>query len=199
MNINKHISKWITEQLLGEEAYDETISIKLNYYFQVIIDDLEKFLLLLLIFIYTGNTAMYLLCFIAVSITRTFVGGLHMKSSVMCLFMTFAIYFVSITLGKICILKMLEKTIITLLDVIFIVMFTPIPSPQRPRYSIEKKKRFKRRAVIGVLIVFCISVFLGNYADCIIWILMFQLLEIIVVMLNNKLKGGQGYAEKYSG
>lgn len=92
---------------------------KIGYSLQKIIDDIEKFLIIILISIIFDTTKEALVCMLVISLTRKFMGGMHMTTWFGCTMMTTMVYSLAIIGGKIFHFSLLmQSASILLLEII---------------------------------------------------------------------------------
>ena len=97
MDINATLCNKIVDNMVKYVENDkETQKEKLNYYIRVIMDGVGNFAIMLLVFLLSGFGIEYIACYIALSVTRTFLGGFHLKTGDQCLVMTFGVFYVCI-------------------------------------------------------------------------------------------------------
>ncbi|MBO5509916.1 MAG: hypothetical protein J5962_05600, partial [Lachnospiraceae bacterium] len=61
-------------------------------------------------------------------------------------------------------------------------------SPQRPVYSDRKKREFRVKGSAGIVVVTVYALSRGHGMDCVIWILILQLIESVYVILKERLQ-----------
>lgn len=187
MSLNTTICNKIVNNMVKYVEDDkETQKVKLNYYIRVIMDGVDKFVVLLLIFLLSGFGIEYLTCYIALSITRTFLGGFHLKTGFQCLMMTFGVFYVCIILGHICEVPLPAKLLVLVSWLVIVWLYGPFQSHQRPRYSEAKKQRFRIMASVGGGLVVISSIIFGKYvfSGCIMWVMVYQLTESILFIAH---------------
>lgn len=187
MSLNTTLCNRIVDNMVKYVEDDkETQKVKLNYYIRVIMDGVDKFMVMFLVFLFSGFGGEYLTCYIALSITRTFLGGFHLKTGFQCLVMTFGVFYISIILGHICDVPVLVKILALVCWIIIVWLYGPFKSPQRPRYSEAKKQRFRILASAGGCIVVICSIAFDKYvfSGCVMWVMIYQLTESILFIAH---------------
>lgn len=180
--LNHYISGKIADRLLKKELKTESLrKIKIQFSIESILNDCEKFFILYVIFLFADYIKEFLLCGIAIILTRPSLGGLHMKTYQGCLMFTFCYYLISIIGGSCFSFSKNETIIIISVNCILMVIFAPIKSPQYPEYSYKQKVKFKIEGIGGLIIIAILHMLLNEEMDYLIWILLLQQLEIAVV------------------
>lgn len=100
MDVNEHISIKITEMLLGR-SNDNTKNReeKVNYSINNIINSVEKILILLALFASNRKIKEFFACYVVILLTRTYMGGIHMKTWMGCTIMTILVYICAVEGG----------------------------------------------------------------------------------------------------
>ena len=85
MSINHRIGEHVTRYLVGRD-YDvaDMQCAKVCYAVESIVGDLQKDLVLFVIFSVSGFFREFLFCFVTVNLVRRFLGGIHMKTNIGC-------------------------------------------------------------------------------------------------------------------
>lgn len=180
--LNHYISGKIADKLLMKELKTEELrKIKIQFSIESLLNDCEKFIILFAIFLTAGYIKEFLLCCIAIILTRPSLGGLHMKTYQGCLMFTFCYYLISIIGGRCFSFSKRETIIIILVNCIMMVYFAPIKSPQHPEYSYKQKVKFKIEGIGGLIIIAILHMLLNEEMDYLIWILLLQQLETVAV------------------
>ena len=125
------------------------------------------------------------MCFLTVNLIRVYLGGLHMKTQAGCFMLSFAVYLSAIIGGKMVNIPFAGGIIIFAVIIDMIILYAPIPSRERPVYSYRSRRKIKIRGTVGTCIVFLIAVLFQEYRNFMIWILILQVAEVIVVKFRN--------------
>ena len=160
---------------------------KIGYSLQKIIDDIEKFLIIILISIIFDTTKEALVCMLVISLTRKFMGGMHMTTMV---------YSLAIIGGKIFHFSLLMQSASILLCVLMVILYAPLPSEQRPKYIGKKRINIKIRCIAGLMVSAVLSVIMKSYSSTITCILLLEIIEAILVVCKKSIlpdikKGGE--------
>ena len=179
----------------GDE-YDSDRTAKIGYSLQKIIDDIEKFLIIILISIIFDTTKEALVCMLVISLTRKFMGGMHMTTWFGCTMMTTMVYSLAIIGGKIFHFSLLMQSASILLCVLMVILYAPLPSEQRPKYIGKKRINIKIRCIAGLMVSAVLSVIMKSYSSTITCILLLEIIEAILVVCKKSIlpdikKGGE--------
>lgn len=182
------ICNYITDKLLGEDKEDEIQRTKLLYCIDYILSELEHIIFFTVIFAAAGYLREYVMCWIAIGITRVYIGGIHMKTKEACFIFSFWVYLISIVLGQVAMVSWTGKLLVGAACLIILWSFAPFPSPQRPVYSDRKKREFRVKGSAGIVVVTVYALSRGHGMDCVIWILILLLVESVYVILKERLQ-----------
>jgi len=145
--LNRRICVKLTELLLGK-SYNEkcTRDVKVCYSLENIIDDVEKVLILILLFGAFGKLLECFVCYVVICLTRVYMGGVHMRTWFGCTFMTVGIHACAVMCGSNIDIKRAWVWVFSIV-LILMICVAPIPSPQRPDYT----GRTRRKIVSDIL------------------------------------------------
>lgn len=180
------VLKLITNRVGGyfstELNLNEIDTIKLKYSLEVILTDLSKSIILLLFYSLIGQTMFFIIAFPFLSLLRMYTGGFHLKTYLGCFCFSFIFFFITFICSTYVKLNDLHIILIVLFSIIAILIFSPVPSKSRPKYSEKKKLVFKLISLF--LIMFSALIFYitnkNPYFISPIWVMSFQSLQIII-------------------
>ena len=100
MSINHRIGEHVTRYLVGRD-YDvaDMQCAKVCYAVESIVGDLQKDLVLFVIFAVSGFFREFLFCFVTVNLVRRFLGGIHMKTNIGCTVASVSVYVIAVAGG----------------------------------------------------------------------------------------------------
>lgn len=190
--LNHMISGAFANYLIGDciRKEENIRKIKIQFAFESIINDLEKFLILFIIFSLSGFFHQFLLCFVAILLTRPSIGGVHMKTYTGCLVFTY-FYFLTSIIGSECFNIYPYCYILSISLIVSVIIFAPIKPINRPQYNIRQKRKFKIHGCIGILMICALYYCFRTFSECMIWILLLEQIELIMVLIIRK-KTGRG-------
>ena len=186
---NEKIALRLLKILSTEDLCDEKKTIKVKYALQVILNETEKFILLLLIFGVARKLEEFLIILLALCTLRSFIGGIHCRTVLGCfLFSLFSFAIVTI-LAETILLQEFVICVIFLIALVWVWLSAPIPSPGRPVYSSERRMLFKAKA-LTVIVVLCSAgrLLSGNVENVIAWSVVYQSLDAGCTTIKMKLQ-----------
>lgn len=189
MGFNHKLGERITEYLLGTPYDAEDVhAAKVCYAIESVVGDVQKDLLLCLLFLFTGYIREFAFCFLTVNLIRRYLGGLHMKTNIGCSITSVMIYTAAIIGGRCFRISPIASVCIVLMIAVLIIYLAPIPSPNRINYTKKQKMTMKKKGIVGLLIVCAVAILVETYRNYIVWILILQMLEVLVVMMPDIFK-----------
>ena len=189
MSINHRIGEHVTRYLVGRD-YDvaDVQCAKVCYAVESIVGDLQKDLVLFVIFAVSGFFREFLFCFVTVNLVRRFLGGIHMKTNIGCTVASVSVYVIAVAGGVHVIFPYPVVAGLLLFTMYLMATIAPLPSPNRPVYKGERKKKIQQKGLIGLGVLSICSVIYPACSTFIAWILILQIVEVgVVVMRENYL------------
>lgn len=177
--LNRRICVKLTELLLGK-SYNEkcTRDVKVCYSLENIIDDVEKVLILILLFGAFGKLLECFVCYVVICLTRVYMGGVHMRTWFGCTFMTVGIHACAVMCGSNIDIKRAWVWVFSIV-LILMICVAPIPSPQRPDYTGRTRRKIKGKGIMGVLMSLVGYCVLDNFSNYILWVLLLEIIEMV--------------------
>ena len=178
------ICKRITEYITSKKYSEEDLRVvKICYGIENFFSELLKNVILIIFFFILGYGIEYLVCMFTVFFIRQFMGGIHMKSALGCLLFSLSVYSVTIAADTYLIIPIPLRIMFAVTLLILMILFAPIPSPNRPRYSVKKRRTIKLSGVLGIGITLMGSVIFHDYSNCVFWIYFLQIVEVMMVKI----------------
>lgn len=193
LNLNQRIAERYTADCIKKgENLTELQMDKVKYAMMVILNEVEKFLMLTVMFAILGEIKIYIISLAVVLSVRFTIGGYHRKTFWGCFFFSLCFLSVVIMMTKFISLPDIFPIMIFLLYCVFIALKAPILPEYRPEPDDKRKKKLKVYAciIMGVWLAFCEITTDGTIRGCIEWTLLLQLSEILVV------EGGKKWAKE---
>ncbi len=160
--MNGVLADKISMYLLGEN--ESLYYIKIKYYLESVIGELEKLVMLLIIFSLFGYTAEIIIIMTVMLILRPYVGGTHFKSYWMCFGYTALVCAVAVVLGEVLDYNVYAFIGAFVLMLAIILFIAPVKSEFRPRYVGKLRMKIKARAIFNlVLILMMEMMFIEGY------------------------------------
>lgn len=188
-NINEKITVRLLYVLSTEEICDEKKAQKVKYALQVILNESEKFILLLFLFFATHHLEQFLVAFFSLCSLRIYIGGMHCKTVFGCFsFSFFSFGFILLMAHTVC--MVLVARYIVYLSILFWIWYSaPISSPERPIYTKEQCLIFKGKALTVLVMLCLIGQAVSNQVEnLILWAIAYQSLEAGFVTINKKIQ-----------
>lgn len=168
---------------------DETVKIK--YVLNVIIGDVSKLIIIVLAFWLFNYHLLVIYGMFTLWCIRTFTGGLHFNNYLSCLMFSIVFFASSVFLYFNIMLTKPLLIILVLLNLLVIMLLSPMKSASRPEISKKKKTHFKIIACLVVLITFVGVILTKNHPYFVIsiWVITLQSHQLL-------LRKGQLFYEK---
>lgn len=181
---NTHICKRITEEIT-DKKYDVNCaeSVKVCYALETLVDELEKMLILLLLFCAIGYIKEFFLIMFTISVTRCFMGGMHFKTWQGCMTMTITVYCISVFCGHFLRISSNKAIIIFAIYGLLMMLVAPISSANRPQYRGKMRLKMKLKGLVGFILSIILYFKLKSYSGYIISVLLLEIIEVAVVLI----------------
>lgn len=174
--------------------YDERKIITAQYGITVLQNELSKFALMFLFYLWAGYLLEFLFYILILMPVRIFTGGMHLKSNIGCFIAS-----LTCSLGAIYVLPMIQLPDIflyalLLLNIIATVYIAPIKNPKRPVKTRERYVNLKKKASFFIIanslaLVLLSLMDLHNYFVIGAWTLSINSLQLVILWLINNRKG----------
>lgn len=185
MSINHRIGEHVTRYLVGRD-YDvaDVQCAKVCYAVESIVGDLQKDLVLFVIFAVSGFFREFLFCFVTVNLVRRFLGGIHMKTNIGCTVASVSVYVIAVAGGVHVIFPYPVVAGLLLFTMYLMATIAPLPSPNRPVYKGERKKKIQQKGLIGLGVLSICTVIYPACSTFVALILILQIVEVGVVVFR---------------
>ena len=168
----------------GDEATE-----KITYSLKVLLDEVEKILILIVAFGVMGQLREFLTALFTIGAIRMFVGGSHQKTFMGCLIFSFAIMYSIIFIASKINIVLIAENIIYVTICVVILTVVPIKSRRGVEYSYTKKLEFRLKAMTVLLLISRIVTIVHTmYANIMLTALLVQAIEISIECTKNYLK-----------
>ena len=153
---------------------------KVEYALSILLNEIEKVIGVLSVFIFTGKVKMFLLSFVVLMSLRIFIGGLHFNKRYQCFLFTLLFFLVTVLLSEVFIIDKAMGCLVFCFSLINIVLCAPLPSRHRVLVSEGGKKRLRNMTILILSMWMICYIFLnGISANIILWTIIVQQLEIL--------------------
>lgn len=152
--MNEVISDKIIEYL--EVDRESITGIKISYYLETIIAEMEKLIILTGIFAIMGYFTDILLIIGILLMVRTYTGGTHQKTFIGCLLKTFVFCLIPVLALRFVPASDKLQLGISILLIAVILVFGAVISEYRNVYTDKALKKMRVKGIVGVVIANCI-------------------------------------------
>lgn len=175
------INTWLIRRFLSVcTKLSEFEKGKVEYALSILLDEAEKLMGILVVFIFSGRVKMFCVSLVVLMSLRIFIGGLHFGKRYQCFLFTLSFFMVTVLLSEAFIIGKAMGLLVLCLCLINIVLCAPLPSKHRILVSERGKKRLRNRAVIAMLMwMICYILCDGILANIMLWTAIMQQLEIL--------------------
>lgn len=175
------LSVWLSKRLLLSEGDPQDIKfVKVTYSIECLLGELFKFLGALVIFGFFHQTYRFLICYTTTILIRPFLGGLHMKTMFGCFVFSVIVFSAVIMCESIVEIPYFICLAELVVEALVIYKFAPIPSKERPRYTVDQKCKIRHNGLIGELLCIVLMSLFTETRNIIIWMMIFQQLEVYI-------------------
>lgn len=171
------------EYLKRQQVSTENIQ-KSLYMIRVIYYEVAKMLLLFLIFLLLREVRVFFVLLVSVVLLRSNVGGIHFSTQRACITASVCVFLAMLALGRYFICSPICAGVLIVISNVMILKFAPVPSKQRPIYSLRRKKIFKIRGMCVLNLLFIFANLNRQYGNYVLWVLALQQLELIIATIN---------------
>ena len=176
-NQNIKLCNYIMKKLESNDCTNDYGIQKIRYSIMTFITEMEKIILLVLIFELLGIYDKFLIAFISLTALRIFMGGVHKMTTLGCFLYSGISFLTIIILSDIIIIDGWFNEIIYVGMALTIWRFTPVESEKRVKYNALQREHMKLKAM-SVLVIE--SRFSEHISDCYSNIIHFVMIYIMV-------------------
>lgn len=150
-----HVDKVVQKLLdiLDTKQYGEDTLLKVDYSLRVMVGELEKMLLLCILFGMAGYLADFLSATGVIILLRTSTGGFHRNTMLGCFLQSGMNLFIIVFLGNYIMFESWSCVIVVAAFVVLTLYFVPIQSENRIHYSKKQRLEFKLKAFVRMLVI----------------------------------------------
>ncbi|MBQ4530941.1 MAG: accessory gene regulator B family protein [Lachnospiraceae bacterium] len=176
--INGYLAKHFIEKLNNYKNYNENQMIKITYAFCVLAGEMEKLLLLIIIFSIVGKGYAFFIIMVALFCSKHYVGGIHMKTVATCFIASLIAIAVIIFMGEKFIFQSEQKMFIYILSILLMYFFAPMYSENR---VITNRKKVKIKGICAAFMMGIFGAIVGGVTEqYIVWTLLLINIEIVI-------------------
>lgn len=189
MPISDFLIKRILNQIRALNRYEEDDIDMMRYSLQAILWEIEKVIIIFVIFALMGYPIHYLVTLIVLMSIRVFAGGYHSKSSFGCLFITFSGFFLAIYVLPQIPLNNLAILVLSGLSLLVTLLAAPIRSVQKEAVQKKDKDMQKKMTAFVITTIWLILLFINKtntYAFPALWMIVLQNAQLLFEYLRRK-------------
>lgn len=178
----KKISLKVCSYFQNQFQLNELEVIKFDYSLTVIINELSKFLIMLLFFALFNQVKLFLYIILALTSIRSYTGGLHFNTYLSCLTFSLIFFIFTAVSSLFIVLNTFVLTSIITFILIVLIFVPPIPAKSRSNYSKRKLLYFKTVSIVIFLIhlAFCYLFKNNLYLTTALWVYLYQSVQLII-------------------
>lgn len=164
------ISNYLVDNVIckGEILSDDEKEI-LNFGVTRIVEDVPKYVIMLAIALYTETLLELALVFIIMICYKSFIGGAHARTNLICLISSNVIFFTPIIISKIFDIQSLVLNImyfmVGIISLLVIYYIAPADTEEIPILKKEKRKKIKIQGVISLTLIYIVTLLFINNAN----------------------------------
>lgn len=129
--LNNFIITQTISWLTPNRTLEHLSKIKVEYSLLIILSEFEKLLALAIIFALTNHFTEFLQILFCLTLTKHFLGGIHLKTVLQCFGLTLIVLECIIHLGNCIQFAYSTKFLIYILEVLLVILFAPIQSENK--------------------------------------------------------------------
>ncbi len=182
--LNKKLSEMMLAGFEKKLTFTQSERDKLGYMLRVLMSEGEKLVLLLGLALCFHVLSEFLIAFLAMTLSRSFVGGIHRDTYWGCLLHT-VLYFTVVLLLAEYVTAFNVYPFFGLFAVL-ICLTDPVTAKQRGKISERRRKRLKRYAMLGLCICLLMCVMLPPYEKVVFYAILIVHLEHLLVVMQER-------------
>lgn len=168
--------------LTKRAVLDEVAQIKLKYVIQILVNDSLKIMMILGFAVVIGRLEPFFYAMLALMFLRPFSGGFHLRGFFSCLLFTEGLLCMAVLLNDLVFLNPISRSFTGCVVIIIFMLWAPIIPKERPRYSLQRLRVFKRNALL-ILSVHLIGLVLlpsMPYFNQAFWVIILLCLQLVL-------------------
>lgn len=153
---------------------------RISFGLHVILSELEKIILLILVFLAAGRIVELLVAMLVLWCIKIFAGGIHLEKDWQCVSVTFAYFFIVVIVSEYVAIPYIILIIIHILTLALLIKHTPINSKLRKVNDKHKRNILKTKVVISFVVICFLEVLVMKYRDIISFTVTMLMVEHLV-------------------
>ena len=189
MPLSNFLIAKILKQIRLLDLYDEDDIDMIRYSLQAILWEIEKIIILLLLFTWMGRPDYFLITLLAVISIRMIAGGYHSQTSLNCLIITFIGFFLAII--ALPLIPLNNFGLFALFGFSLLVTWLAAPIRSIEKEAIQNTEKDRQKKITATIITsiwfFGIAIYkMHPYAHPILWIIVLQNAQLLFEYIRRK-------------
>lgn len=166
----ERISNYLVDNIIckGETITDDEKDV-LNFGVTRIVEDVPKYIIMLTIALLTNTIKELGLVFLIMVVYKTFIGGAHARTNLICLISSNITFFTPIIISKLIDINNVVLTVmyitIAIISLLVIYFIAPADTEEVPIINAKKRKMLKFKGFISLTIIYTILILFINNSD----------------------------------
>lgn len=166
----ERISNYLVDNIIckGETITDDEKDV-LNFGVTRIVEDVPKYIIMLTIALLTNTIKELGLVFLIMVVYKTFIGGAHARTNLICLISSNITFFTPIIISKLIDINNVVLTVmyitIAIISLLVIYFIAPADTEEVPIINAKKRKMLKFKGIISLTIIYTILILFINNSD----------------------------------
>lgn len=166
----ERISNYLVDNIIckGETITDDEKDV-LNFGVTRIVEDVPKYIIMLTIALLTNTIKELGLVFLIMVVYKTFIGGAHARTNLICLISSNITFFTPIIISKLIDINNVVLTVmyitIAIISLLVIYFIAPADTEEVPIINAKKRKMLKIKGFISLTIIYTILILFINNSD----------------------------------
>lgn len=166
----ERISNYLVDNIIckGETITDDEKDV-LNFGVTRIVEDVPKYIIMLTIALLTNTIKELGLVFLIMVVYKTFIGGAHARTNLICLISSNITFFTPVIISKLIDINNVVLTVmyitIAIISLLVIYFIAPADTEEVPIINANKRKMLKIKGFISLTIIYTILILFINNSD----------------------------------
>lgn len=171
------------------DQYDEDDIDMMRYSLQAILWEIEKIIIIFLLFTLMGRQDYFLITLTTLISIRVFAGGYHSQTAIRCLFITFIGFCLAIVILPLITLNNIIILMLSGFSLFVTLLAAPIRTMEKEAIINKDKDTQKKVTAFVITLIWLILLFIYNmhtYAHSILWIIVLQNSQLLFEYIKRK-------------
>lgn len=163
-NMVEKISNYLVDNVICKgEVLDSNEKEILNFGVTRIVEDIPKYIIMLTIAIITDTLAELGIVFVIMFAYKTYIGGAHARTNLICLISSNVIFFTPVLISKLIHMSngalYITYAVVFVFSLFVIKYIAPADTEEVPILKADKRNKIKIQGLISLLVIYIISIF----------------------------------------